>query len=145
MRDIDACIKEKIIIEDDKDINRAKSLLNLANLRGEFWKEKYDQRYNFLILEGLYETIKELLTAIINLCGYKSSSHECLIAFFKDRYPDNGYEADIIDTMRKIRNSINYRGIYTDDEFLKKNKLEIFHIIELLQRKIKDLIKADKE
>ena len=141
MKDFKSCINEKVIAKDEKDINRVKSLLKFAELRKKFWSKDYGKMYSFLAAEGYYEIIKELLTALLNLHGYKCSNHECLIAFFREAYPKYEYEANAIDMLRKVRNTINYRGVFTDNSYLEKNKLEFNHIIEILQRLIKESLK----
>ena len=138
MKDYKTCINENIVTKDEIDADRAKSLINFANLRNEFWSKKHDKKYNFIVVEGYYEIIKELLTALINLHGLKCSNHECLIAFFRENYPKYEYETEIIDLLRKVRNAIDYRGVFTDNDYLEKNKLEFDHIIELLQELIKE-------
>ena len=137
MKDFESCKKEKIVVEDEKDISRADSLLEKAILRKEFWSKKHEQKYDFLAVEGYYEAIKELLTALICLKGFKSSNHECLVAFFNENFKEYAYEAEIIDTLRKVRNAIDYRGVYGDESYLKNNKLEFEHIIDLLTKLIK--------
>jgi len=141
MKDIKTCKKERIIIGDEKDQDRAKNLLNKAELRKEFWSKRYDKKYDFLAVEGYYEMIKELLTALINLEGFKSSNHECLVGFFNENFKEYDYEVEIIDTLRKVRNTIDYRGIYTNEDYLKNNKLEFEHIIKLLEKIIKSKLK----
>jgi len=141
MKDLKSCINEKIILKDETDADRVKSLLKFAELRKRFWSKTYGDKYNFLAAEGYYEVVKELLTALLNLHGRKCSNHECLIAFFRETYPKYEYEANAIDMLRKVRNTINYRGVFTDNDYLKKNKLEFDHIIELLQRLIKEKLK----
>ncbi|MCK4589672.1 MAG: hypothetical protein KAT77_04455 [Nanoarchaeota archaeon] len=127
MKDFESCKKEGIVIEDERDIDRAKNLLEKAMLRKEFWSKSYNKKYDFLIVEGYYEVIKELLTALVNLKGFKSSNHECLVAFFNETFEKYAYEAEIIDTLRRVRNAIDYRGVYSDENYLKNNKLEFEH------------------
>ena len=141
MKDVETCKKKKIIVDDEKDIDRAKNLLKKAELRKEFWSKSYDKKYDFLAVEGYYEIIKELLTALINLEGLKSSNHECLIGFFNENFKEYAYEAEMIDTLRKVRNTIDYRGVYSNETYLKNNKLEFKHIIKLLEKLVKKKLK----
>ena len=46
---------------------------------------------NYKIIERYYEIIKELLTALMYLDGYKTLSHKKLIDYFVDNYKDNNY------------------------------------------------------
>jgi hypothetical protein len=138
----DICLKEHVKkISKDKD--KAKSLLKMANLRIEFWSDmKFDAKYTSIAVDGYYEIIKELLTALMYLEGYKSENHECLIAFFKQKYPELSYEAGILHQLKKIRNDIDYKGFFVSADYLKRNRLEFKHIIEMLQKIIKEKIEA---
>ena len=58
------CIKKGNIIETgEKDFNKAKELLELAEHKLSFWKEIEGkaQKYPSLFIEGHYEIIKELI------------------------------------------------------------------------------------
>lgn len=134
----DLCLKEHIKnISKDKD--KARALLKMADLRYEFWSSlKFDPKYTSIAVDGYYETIKELLTALLHLEGYKSDNHECLIACLKEHYPDLSYEVGIIYQLKNIRNDIDYKGFFVNAEYLERNKLEFKHIIEMLQKIIKD-------
>lgn len=140
MMDFKSCVNEKIIIKEETDSDRVKSLMNLTGTREEFWSKKYASKYDFLAVEGYYEIVKELLTALINLHGLKCANHECLISFFREKYPQYDYESEMIDTMRRVRNAIDYRGVFADEGYLSKNRLEFSHIIELLQKLVKEKI-----
>ena len=129
-----SCINEHII-KISKDEERARALLNMAKERCRFWSEiKVKPKYAFIVIEGYYEIIKELLTALFYIEGYKSDNHECLIAYLKKYYPDISYEVSVIYQLKNIRNSIDYRGVFVDVDYLNRNKLEFEHIIKLLQK-----------
>ena len=122
----------------EKDNDKAHALLKMAELRIEFWSQEFNTKYTSLIVDGYYETIKELLTAMLSLEGYKSDNHECLIAYLKEHYPELAYEIQMIYQLKTIRNDIDYKGFFVKKEYLQQNKLEFNHIIELLQKKIKE-------
>ncbi|KXA96169.1 hypothetical protein AKJ37_05880, partial [candidate division MSBL1 archaeon SCGC-AAA259I09] len=77
--------------------------------------------------------IKELITSLMSLKGYKSYSHICLISFLREHYPQlQEGELELIDQMRRIRNDIMYRGEPIASDYLKRRKGEIIEIIEKL-------------
>ncbi|MBU1199806.1 MAG: hypothetical protein KKF46_04995 [Nanoarchaeota archaeon] len=118
-----------------KDKNRANELIKMADLRYEFWKKHhYDKKYVSLVVDGYYEVIKEMLTALLYTEGFKSGNHECLIAFFKHKYPEFDYESDIIYQLKNIRNEISYRGFFVKPEYFEMNKIEFQHIIKTLRK-----------
>lgn len=139
----DTCQKEHIDkIAPDKD--KAKSLLKMAMLRYEFWNAiKFDKKYVSLAVEGYYEVIKEQLTALLYIAGYKSDNHECLISFLKKNYPQLSYEIGIIYQLKGVRNDIDYKGFFVNAEYLDMNLLEFRHIIETLKKEIEGKLKED--
>lgn len=122
-----------------KDRDKAKSILKMANLRIEFWSDlKSDAKYTSIAVDGYYEIIKELLTALMYLEGYKSDNHECLVSFLRYKYPELSYEVGVIHQLKAVRNDIDYKGFFVNADYLKRNKLEFRHIIETLQRILKE-------
>lgn len=95
-----------------------------------------DQETISPVTEDYYEIIKELLVCLILLHGMKSKDHECLIAFFKEHYPEHEVEVAIIHELKKVRNRIDYEGFFVPESYLKMNELEFKHIIALLRKKI---------
>lgn len=125
-----------------KDKDKAISLLKMADMRYEFWSNlKFDSKYTSIAVDGYYEIMKELLTALLYLEGYKSDNHECLIAYLKEHYSDLSYEVGILYQLKRVRNDIDYKGFFVNAEYLERNKLEFKHIIETLQKIIKDKLK----
>lgn len=139
----DICLKEHTDkIEPDKD--KAKSLLKMAMLRYEFWSTvKFDKKYTSIAVDGYYEIIKEMLTALLYTAGFKSDNHECLISFLKKHYPKLSYEIGIIYQLKGIRNDIDYRGFFVNAEYLEMNKLELKHIIEILKEEIEEKLNEE--
>ena len=136
LMDWDICKKEhieKVAVDKDK-IN---SILKMGSVRLEFLKkQEFDKETASIITEGYYEVIKELLTALLLKYGLKSNNHECLISFFKNKFPKYEYEVNILHELKNIRNRIEYDGFFVDKSYLEKNKLEFEHIIGLLKELI---------
>lgn len=116
------------------DKERAKSLLEQSKDRIEIMKFIPRDRV-YKIVEDYYEIIKELLTAIMYLDGYKTLSHVKLIEYFAENYTDlSQAEIKIIDSMRKSRHGIVYYAEKVTKEFLLNNEKEIISIISVLIR-----------
>ncbi|MFC1690755.1 hypothetical protein ACFL0W_01115 [Nanoarchaeota archaeon] len=117
-----------------EDPDKIISLIKVANARLKAINQiKKDNETTSIIVEGYYETIKELLTALLLKHSLKSDNHECLISFFKTNYPKYEYEALTIHNLKDIRNRINYDGLFVKPEYLETNELEFKHIIDLIK------------
>ena len=113
---------------------QAKALLQLAKRRLESIKKRRKDEYPQLLIESYYEAIKELISSLLAIHGYKSYSHECLVSFLKEYYPDflDDFQLHFLDSMRKLRSDIQYRGRDVADDYLERNSSTIKKIIEIL-------------
>ena len=122
---------------------QAKALLQLAKRRLESIKKRRKDEYPQLLIESYYEAIKELISSLLTIHGYKSYSHECLISFLNEYYSDSldDFQLRFLDDMRKLRSDIQYRGRDVADDYLERNSSTIEKIIEILfniiQKKLK--------
>jgi len=117
-----------------KDKERAEDLYEMAKDRIELLnlipKDK-----SYKMVEEYYEIIKELLTALMYLDGYKTLSHVKLIEYFSNNYEElEERQIKLIDTLRKFRNGIVYYGRKISREFLINNEDEIKNIVSILFR-----------
>jgi len=113
---------------------QAKALLQLAKRRLESIERRRKDEFSQLLIESYYEAIKEIISALLAIHGYKSYSHECLISFMEKFYPTvlDDFEIHFLDSMRKLRSDIQYRGRDVADDYLKRNSLVIEKIIKKL-------------
>ena len=118
---------------------QAKSLMILAERRLKSLEKRMKNEFPQLILESYYETIKELLSALMAIHGFKSYSHECLISFLEEYYPDVLEESEIrfMDNMRKLRSDIQYRGRDIAEDYLERNSSTIEKIVKTLHKTVK--------
>ena len=124
------------------DVDKAKSIQKLCRVRLRVLQEiTLDEETASIIAEDYYEIIKELLTALLLLCGKKSVNHECLISFFKKSYALKEYETTIIYELKRIRNAIDYEGLFVDESYIARNGLEFKHIIAFLTHEIEEKLK----
>lgn len=132
------CKEQNIITETMPDEERSAQMLNMANLRLEFWDKKIDNKFIALKVEAYYDIIKELVFAHLYKNGFNCTNHLCLIAYLKEKLKDFDYEIEKIDELRKIRNEINYRGFTVKKDYLERNELEFKNIIKRLKDKLKE-------
>lgn len=121
------------------DYERIKSIIKMCSIRLKTTKKIIlDKETASIIASDYYEVIKELLTALLLKNGLKSNNHECLISFFKYKYPKYEYEVQAMHQLKNIRNRVSYEGIFVKKEYIETNKLEIEHIIDLLNKLIEE-------
>jgi uncharacterized protein (UPF0332 family) len=91
---------------------QAKALLQLAKRRITSIEKRKNNEFPQLLIESYYETIKELISALLALHGFKSYSHECLSVFIQKYYPQalDEFQLHFLDMLRKLRSDIDYRG-----------------------------------
>lgn len=96
---------------------------------------KDKMEFTSLIVEDYYEIIKEAITAIMAIDGYKTLSHEVLIGYLKEFYKQFS-ESEILlaDQLRKLRNKIAYKGFFVEYSFLERNESDIKEIISKLKQ-----------
>jgi len=122
---------------------QAKALLQLAKRRLESIKKRRKDEYPQLLIESYYEAIKELISSLLAIHGYKSYSHECLISFLNEYYSGflDDFQLHFLDGMRKLRSDIQYRGRDIADDYLERNSPTIEKIIEILFKIIQKELK----
>jgi len=128
------CVDHNKVKQVRKNPEQANSLLELANKRFESIEKRKDYEYPQLLLEDYYETIKELVSALLTIHGYKSYSHECLISFMKEFYPNTLTQSQLrfLDDLRRLRSDILYRGRDIAEDYLHRNISDIELILEIL-------------
>ena len=137
----DECINNNQLIETgDRDIDMVKELLTLAKHREEFWKnsKNKEEQYPSLFIEGHYEIIKELCTAILILDGWKALNHECLFSYLKNKKNEPDIDINYLLELKDLRNSIDYRGVMVSSDTWKQNKLKIQMTIKALKEYIEN-------
>ncbi|MAE42327.1 hypothetical protein CMO93_01035 [Candidatus Woesearchaeota archaeon] len=134
------CQVEGIIkFRKDIDVELAKSILKSAKEDFNFSKEiektaeKKQISYSFLY-KSRYDILRQALDAIALFDKVISSNHKCMIAYICTMHPELDLDWETIETMRKLRNNMQYRGKRIDGDDWKVNKV-MFEIY------IKSLIK----
>jgi len=134
------CIGKGHLLETgDRDTFLAEELLTLAEHRELFWKivMPHANEYPSLFLEGYYEIVKGLCTAILALDGWKAANHECLFAYLKEKRRELEVDMDYLLGFKDLRNEIDYRGVQVSPELWKKNKLKVEVVIRALKEYVK--------
>lgn len=140
------------LIKINPDRQKALSLLDTLSLRldliglmGKTDKIKYASK----ITEEYYETILELITAIMYLDGYKTrsdlpGSHITTIEYLKVTYKEfTEKEIGLIDDFRERRNGVKYYGRHITPAYVKMYEGQITQIIEKLKSTLKRKLSRD--
>jgi len=136
--DFEIYLKEHIKrIEPDNE--KIKSIRKMCEVRLKIIRHiELDEETASVISTDYYEVIKELLTALLLKNGLKSDNHECLISFFRHKFPQYRYESNILHQLKNVCNRVSYDGIFVKKGYVSVNKLEFEHIIELLNRSLEE-------
>ncbi|MEK6819609.1 MAG: hypothetical protein AABY03_00215 [Nanoarchaeota archaeon] len=124
------------IIKITPDKERAKSILKMVYLVEERIKIQDKKKMAALIIADYYEIIKELITAILLLDGYKTLSHKDLIDYLKKYSEFELHELSVLDDLRILRNRITYEGFFIDVSYLDRNE----RLFKGIVKKLKDFI-----
>jgi hypothetical protein len=128
---------EEGIIKTIPDREKAKSILKMVETTLEMISAIDSRKYPSNVLKEYYEIIRELITVILLLDGYKTQgegAHKKLIEYLEKNYPEfKRHEVSLIDDLRLTRNRIAYNGFFVTDEYLERKMKEILAIIEKLR------------
>lgn len=140
MQEWDGTSEQVSRIRPDKE--KAKALLQIIALREKNINIMKSDELITLIIEGYYEIIKELITALMSIGGWKTISHELLIGYLAKFYKEfSQAELHTIDQLRKTRNDIAYRGVIIKQDYLTRNKDTILQIISKLKQIVQNKIR----
>jgi len=124
------------------DRERAMSLVDTVSVRLDAIRllQKSDSRkFSSKIVEEYYESVLELITAIMSIDGFKvktdsPGSHIAAIEYLQQNYREmEGHEIGMICDLRKKRTGITYYGRHVKEDYIESNKAEIERIIEKLR------------
>jgi len=122
------------LIKITSDKERAISILKMISLLEERIKTQNKSKMAVLIVSDYYEIIKELITAILLVDGYKTLNHKDLIDYLKERYSQfDANEISILDDLRILRNRITYEGFLIEASYLNRNESLFKNIINKLK------------
>jgi len=112
---------------------RARSILEMTKLISERIKSQDKIKMASLIISDYYEIIKELITAVLLIEGYKTLGHKELIEYIKENHKIfSMHEISFLDNLRIIRNRISYEGFKVETSYLIRNEAMFKLIIDKL-------------
>ncbi|MBS3125258.1 hypothetical protein J4211_03330 [Candidatus Woesearchaeota archaeon] len=127
------------------DLEKARALLKMTEVREKRSQLTPLPEFTTLLTEEYYEIIKELITGIMSIDGWKTVSHEFLIGYLARFYQEfNTSEVMTIDQLRIIRNDIAYRGAMISPEYLDRNQMTLLSIIQKLKKIVNQKLSTGK-
>lgn len=125
------------------DVEMAKALLKMMDTRLKATESLDKEKFTSIVVEGYYEIVKEGVTALMSIDGYKTLSHEVLVAYLKEFYKNfSEYEIQFIDQLRQLRNKIVYKGFFVQYEYLERNENQIKSIISKITKLVESKLSA---
>jgi hypothetical protein len=121
------------------DRQMAKAILKMIEVRMKALSLVDRKEFASLVVEDYYEITKEAITALMALDGYKTLSHEVLVAYLKEFYPQfSESEILLVDQLRQLRNKIAYRGFFITHDFLERTEMRMKSIVSKIKRILED-------
>ena len=122
------------LIKITPDNERAKSIIKMISLIEERIEKQDKIKFSSLIIADYYEIIKELITAVLLIDGYKTLSHKDLVDYLKEKYSEfSQYDLSVIDSIQALRNRIAYEGFFIEHSYLNRNEDYFKKIIQKLK------------
>lgn len=117
---------------------KAKSILKMVDTTLDMIKNINKNKFPSNIIKEYYDVIRELISVILLLDGYKTSgegAHKKLVEYLESNYKQfNNHEISIIDDLRIIRNKIAYDGFFVNGDYLERRVRNIEEIVLKLKK-----------
>ena len=84
-----------------------------------------------------YDTLRKLMDAYLQFDNLKCGNHHCTNAYLCKKNPEFKIKWEIIESMRLLRNSINYQGEIIDENIWNNFKPKFIKYIKILKNKVK--------
>lgn len=140
--------KGSIKFKKEIDNELVKSLFDAAiegKERAKNVKSSYEEKsgnYGFLFVEQ-YDILRKLIDAFLFLSKVSCDNHICSNAYLCMKHKDLEFDWRTLETIRKLRNSVQYKGIRIGEEVWKSYKLKfevyINSLIKILEKRLNEL------
>jgi len=146
-REYNKCVADGFIIPKydlDKDLiasllSRAETGLERLHMTGDAF-EKQSKDYSFMLRDN-YEILRMLIDAYLLFDKVNIGNHLCSNAYLCTKHPEFEFDWEILETMRILRNEVNYRGKKVTSEQWNSLSLPFKIYIQSLQEIIKEKLR----
>ncbi len=122
------------------DKEKAGSMLKMSEIRMDMIATIDRKRFPSNVLVEYYNVIRQLMTAVLLLDGYKTKgegAHRQLIEYLGANCAEfSGYEVHLLEELRTIRNRIEYDGFFVEEEYLERRIKDILPLILKLKKAV---------
>lgn len=119
---------------------KAKSIFKMSRTSGDMIATIDRKRFPSNILVEYYDVMRQLMTAILLLDGYKTKgegAHRQLIEYLGANYREfSEYDVHLLEELRTLRNRIEYDGFFITGEYLERKMKDITDIISRLEKTV---------
>jgi hypothetical protein len=138
----DKCCADGFIApKEESNAEKSSSLLTSAmngleriRIVGEAYELK-SGNYSFL-LRDYYEALRMLIDGLLRFDGVAISNHQCSNAFLCVKHPELEFDWELLESMRILRNSVNYQGKLVSREQWMRLKMPFEVYISTLKKTI---------
>ncbi|MEK6893196.1 MAG: HDIG domain-containing metalloprotein [Nanoarchaeota archaeon] len=140
---------EEKLIKITPNEEKARSILKMAETSLEMIKQIDEKRFPSIFIKEHYEIIRELISIILLLDGFKASgegAHKKQIEYLEANYKEfNKSEIMLIDELRLTRNKIAYDGFFIKEDYIERKMKEISEVIDKLMLISNKKLKLNKK
>ena len=128
---------EEQLIRITPNREKASSIFKMAETTAEMISHIDKKKFPSNIIKEYYEVIRELISIILLLDGYKAfgeGAHKRQIEYLEANYKSfSKSEIAFLDELRTIRNKIAYDGFFVKEEYASRKLAGILKIIDKLK------------
>jgi len=126
------------LIKVTPDKEKAKSILKMAQVSLELVQTINAKKYPSTVLKDYYEIIRELISALALLDGFKAvgeGAHKDIIDYVNGNYTQfSSADIYLMDDLRIKRHRISYDGFFVSYDYLERRINPTLRIINMLKR-----------
>ncbi len=138
-------MEELIRVTPDKE--KVQSILKMVETTLEMIKLIDKTKFPSNITKEYYEVIRELVSIILLLDGYKAigeKAHKKQIEYLEANYKEfSKAEITLMDDLRITRNKIAYDGFFVKENYVDRKLADILNIIEKLKKIIDKKLESE--
>ena len=120
------------------DKEKAKSIMKMVETTLQMIEAIDAERFPSNIVKEYYDVIRELMTTILLLDGFKTygeGAHKKLIDYLSENYSQfTGHELSFLNELRITRNRISYNGFFISEDYPGRKRKDILGIISKLKK-----------
>jgi len=134
-----------MIIKITPDFEKSKSILRMIDKSLAMINEINIERYPSNVVKEYYDIIRELISVILLLDGYKTFgeyAHKELIEYLEMNYKEFAkLEINLLNDLRILRNRVAYDGFFIKKDYILRKQFAILELISKLRKLIDKKIK----